>query len=381
MTPPYEPFTTSLIEKARELGFSSASVVPAVPARGFSQLKAWIERGYAGKMQYIPDRLAAYEHPSGVLHGARSVVMLTMNYLAHPRNPAPSGDGFVSCYAWGTGDYHSLIRSRLRVLVKICQQEFPECHARGIVDTAPFLERDFAQLAGLGWIGKHTLLLNRQQGSWFFLAGLLMDVELSYSATEAQDHCGTCTACLDACPTAAFPEPYVLDATRCISYLTIEHRGHIARELRPQMGNWVFGCDICQEVCPWNRRAPTTLEDAFAPQPEYNPLHLRAMFAWDEARFKTEFRGTPLVRPGRRGLLRNAAIALGNAPHADSIPSLRRGLSDNDPVVRAASAWSLGQHAACPAASCALQERLDCEQDPIVVEEIKAALAQVAAAQ
>ncbi len=192
--------------------------------------------------------------------------MLAMNYRTAAAQPATPGEGRISRYAWGAVDYHDLIHDRLRRLAGFLRQLQPDCQARGVVDTAPLLEREFAQLAGLGWIGKNTLVLNRQMGSWFFLAALLTDATLEYDSPHETDHCGTCRACLDACPTDAFPQPYVLDATRCLSYLTIELRDAIPLEHRESFGDWLFGCDICQEVCPWNHRAPQSTEAGFAPR-------------------------------------------------------------------------------------------------------------------
>jgi epoxyqueuosine reductase len=236
------------------------------------------------------------------------------------------------------------------------------------------LERDFATLAGLGWIGKNTLLLNRHYGSWLFLAALLTDVELAYTSTVETDHCGTCTACLQACPTQAFPQPYVLDATRCISYLTIELRGAIAPDLRTKMGDWLFGCDVCQDVCPWNHRAPRSMEDAFAPTAEQNPIDLIGLFELDEAAFRRRFRHKALWRAGRSGLLRNAAIALGNARSMAALPALRRGLRDSEPIVRGACAWALGQFGHRAEVAATLREQLAVEEDPAVVQELEAAL-------
>ena len=216
--------TQEIEATARQLGFASAGFCPAVEPQGLSWLHEWIERGYAGQMQYIANRADAYAHPRHVLDGARSIVMLTMNYRTAEPAGTKAGQGRISRYAWGTADYHDVIHDRLRQLVGVLSRLCPTNRARGVVDTAPLLERDFARLAGLGWIGKNTLLLNRQQGSLFFLAAVVTDAELAYDLHQESDHCGTCTACLDACPTNAFPQPYVLDATRCISYLTIELR-------------------------------------------------------------------------------------------------------------------------------------------------------------
>jgi epoxyqueuosine reductase len=245
--------------------------------------------------------------------------------------------------------------------------------ARGVVDTAPLLEREFAQLAGLGWIGKNTLLLNKQMGSWFFLAALLTDLELEYDAAHETDHCGTCRACLDACPTGAFVDAYVLDARRCISYLTIELREVIPNELRGGVGEWLFGCDVCQEVCPWNHRAPLADEAAFEPAEGMNPVDLAALFYLDDVAFRARLRHTPLWRAKRRGLLRNAAIVLGNRPAADAVEELVRGLHDEEALVRGACAWALGQYATHEARD-ALNARAKIESDSIVSGEIQSAI-------
>ncbi len=240
--------------RTRELGFDLCGICPAVSPPGVGRLQEWLAAGYAGQMHYLPDRAEAYSQPQNVLAGARSIVILAMNYrTAEPVAPQP-GQGKVSRYAWGH-DYHEIIRDRLAQLADWVRGCRPDVQVRGVVDTAPLLEREFAQLAGLGWIGKNTLLLNKQLGSWFFLAALLVDAELEYDLPHETDHCGTCRACLDACPTNAFVDAYVLDARRCISYLTIELRDTIPAELRPGLGEWVFGCDVCQDVCPWNHRA------------------------------------------------------------------------------------------------------------------------------
>lgn len=360
--------TARLKDHARRLGFTLAGACPAVSATGFPRLKEWLERGYAGQMDYIPDRLTAYEHPRGVLEGCRSILMLAMEYRTADPHVPQQGQGRISRYAWSTADYHDVIHERLRRLVAAMHELVPGAKARGVVDTAPLLEREFAQLAGLGWIGKNTLLLNKLHGSYFFLAALLTDQELGYDEPFAADHCGTCTACLSACPTQAFPQPYVLDATKCISYLTIELRDAIPAELRPRIGDWLFGCDVCQEVCPWNaRRSPrsevqasksdcktredtsATLDvgcgplDSFQPSPDSNPIDLIPLFDLDDDAFRARFRHTPLWRAKRRGILRNAAVILGNQQCREAIPALTRGASDPEPVVREACQWALAQ--------------------------------------
>jgi epoxyqueuosine reductase len=271
--------------------------------------------------------------------------MLAMPYRTTEPKAADLGQGKVSRYAWGH-DYHELIWRRLDELARWLSARSPACRVRGVVDTAPLLEREFAQLAGLGWVGKNTLLLNKELGSWFFLAALLTDLELDYDAPYTADHCGTCTACLDACPTDAFVAPYVLDARKCISYLTIELRSEIPEPLREGVGDWVFGCDVCQDVCPWNtreRNAAHTDEPTFQPLEGMNAVDLITLFDLDDEDFRQRFRHTPLWRAKRRGLLRNAAIVLGNHPTEKAIPALMKGLSDSEPLVREACTWGLRQ--------------------------------------
>jgi epoxyqueuosine reductase len=366
--------TRRIKEQARELGFSLSGVTPAVSPPGAERLDEWLARGYAGQMHYLSDRREAYADPRHVLDGVRSIVMLAADYrTAEPISAGP-GQGRISRYAWGSADYHDVIHERLERLADCLRDWRPGAIVRGVVDTAPLLEREFAQLAGLGWIGKHTLLINRDRGSWFFLAALLTDVELEYDQPFETDHCGTCRACLDACPTGAFPQAYVLDATRCISYLTIELREAIPFELRTGLGEWLFGCDVCQEVCPWNSHAPPAKQEEFEPLPANNPLELAALFDLDEAAFRARFRPTPLWRPRRRGLLRNAAIVLGNRPTSTALTALRSGLGDVEPLVRGACAWALGNFAES-AARDALERRLEVECDTGVRHEIEQALA------
>jgi epoxyqueuosine reductase len=369
-----EKLTGGLKRRAAELGFSLCGICSAVSPPGAARFDDWLAAGYAGQMHYLADRREAYSHPRHVLDGARSVVMLAMNYrTAEPVEPR-TGEGRVSRYAWGDADYHDLIRNRLNQLAEFLCACNPAAHVRGVVDTAPLLEREFAQLAGLGWIGKNTLLLNRNEGSWFFLAALVTDLELQYDRPHKTDHCGTCRACLDACPTNAFPQPYVLDASRCISYLTIELRDAMPVELREGVGDWLFGCDVCQDVCPWNSRAPVSRETVFAPRDDNNPMDLISLFDLDDAGFRERFRHTPLWRPKRRGLLRNAAVVLGNRPTTAAIPALIRGLGDDEPLVRGACAWALGRHSESEAKR-ALESRLAVESDTEVLSEVRSALA------
>lgn len=367
--------TDSLKQRARQLGFDLAGACPAVTPHGVTRLTEWLQHGFAGEMQYIERRREAYADPDHVLDGCRSILMLSMNYsaggdLAESRS-APHGR--VARYA-GSRDYHDVIREKLNALTDFLRSLAPAAVARGVVDTAPLLEREFAQLAGLGWIGKNTMLLNPRRGSYFFLAALLTDLELVYDEPATTDHCGSCTACLDACPTDAFAGPHVLDSRKCISYLTIELKSPIPRPLRAGLGDWLFGCDICQEVCPWNRFAPKTVDAAVSPREHAHSLDPCELLRMDEEAFRQKFRQTPLWRPRRRGILRNAAIVLGNTRPQQGVAALAVALDDVEPLVRGAAAWALGQYGH-DAAQTLLRRRVDIEQDAEVRQEIEFALA------
>ena len=365
--------TQSLKAEAQQLGFQMACACPAVSPTGFSQFEEWLDAGYAGEMHYLEERKEAYEHPNSVLENVQSILMLGMNYQTAKPTAVNPGQGRVARYAWGEADYHDVIHTKLKSLKRFANGLAPEANVRGVVDTAPLLEREFAELAGMGWRAKNTLLINKEHGSWFFLAALLLDVALEADEPATYNHCGTCQACLDACPTNAFAGPNLLDATKCISYLTIEHRSPIPLELRPNMGDWILGCDVCQDVCPWNRKASFSEQPEYAPAPNHNPIDLRKLFALDDDAFRARFRKTPLWRPKRRGILRNAAIVLGNQPHVDNLAPLGRGINDEEPLIRGASAWALGQHK-FDVVNQLLVERLKVERDKTVQAEIELAL-------
>ena len=364
--------TLALKDEARRLGFDLVGACEATTPPRIGDFRRWLVAGHAGQMGYLAARAAAYEHPSHVLEGARSLLMLGVAYRTVEPAPRRDGEGQVSRYAWGL-DYHDLIRRRLRRLADHHRLLTPHSKVRGVVDTAPLLERDFAQRAGLGWIGKNTLLINRRLGSWLFLAALLTTEPLDYDPPHAEGLCGSCRACLDACPTGALVEAHCLDARKCVSYLTVELHGPIPQQLREPIGPWLFGCDACQEVCPWNRHAEVPATQELHPLPGMNPVEPAGLFALDEAAFHERFRATPLWRARRGGLLRNAAVVLGNRPHEAALPALIRGLNDAEAVVRGASAWALGAYAA-EAAQQALQDRLPVEADPEVRAEIEGAL-------
>lgn len=355
-------------------GFVLAGVAPAVESTGFPKLVEWVASGYAGSMDYFARRLEAYQHPRHVLESVRSMIVLTYPYDSSPRRQASPNHGRIARYIGGGPDYHDVLHPKLRRLGGIIREAVPQAMVRGVVDTAPLMEREVAIAAGLGWQGKNTLLLHHEQGSYFFLCCLLTSAELPISQPYATSHCGSCTACLDACPTDAFPAPGVMDASRCISYLTIEHRGPIPAALRPQIGEWLFGCDVCQEVCPWNRKPSRRAASADRAMTEdaVEELDLVALFDLDDDQFRDRFRKTPLWRSRRRGLLRNAAIVLGNRGDAQSVVALAKGLSDVEPLVRGAAAWALGRIGTADARRL-LEQRLEWETDAEVIAEVIAA--------
>ena len=329
-------FAERLKNHARSLGFALVGVAPAGPADGFDRLQEWLARGFGGEMKYLETEARA--DPVSILPAVRCVVMVALNYA--PSEPDPTSVGKVARYARGA-DYHEVLRAKLNALLAWVQGQQPGTVGRGVVDTAPLLERDFARRAGLGWFGKNTMLIHPRIGSYTFLGALLLDLDLPADAPFATDHCGTCTRCLDACPTDAFAGPGWLDARRCISYLTIELRGPVPEELRPGLGDWIFGCDICQEVCPWNRKAPAMTEPSLTPRAERVAPDLLEWMALDEEAFRCRFRGTALFRTKRRGLLRNIALVLGNRGDPVALPALERALDDAEPLIREAARWAI----------------------------------------
>lgn len=366
-----------LREQAGLLGFAEARFVAAAESPDHPLLLQWIESGYAAEMEYFRKRQDAYRHPDGVMPGTKTILVLLYPYPAAspPSESNASGaTGRVARYVWPGDDYHDVIFSKLKALRRSLNKVDMTIGSRGIVDTAPLMEREVAELAGLGWRGKNTLLLNRHHGSYFFLACLLLDVELVPDVPHATDHCGTCTACLDACPTDAFVQPHLLDASRCISYLTIEHRDIIPQELRQGIGDWLFGCDVCQDVCPWNRkpsRRADEVQDRTPPEPiPLATLELIELLSIDDESFRKRFRKTPLWRARRRGMVRNAAIVAGNLRDPDTVPALSALLGEDDAMLRATAVWALRQ-VGTPEALEAVEALGQIEQDPIVLEEIR----------
>jgi epoxyqueuosine reductase len=331
-------------ELARRCGFELAGVAAALPAQDRARYHEWVGAGRAGKMEYLTDhRAAVRDDPRHLLASARSVICAGKLY----QTPWPQSTRFhdverawISRYAWGE-DYHNVMRRGLERLDGLLREEAgEEFQSRICVDTAPLLERSYARLAGLGWIGRNTCLINQPRGSWFFLGELLVSLEIAPDAPPP-DRCGACMRCVEACPTSAIVPGRGLDATRCIAYCTIELRGAIPEELRAGMGAHVFGCDICQDVCPWNGRAPATLDPAFAPR-RFAP-RLEELAAIAEEEFRAMFRGTPLLRARYSGFLRNVAVAMGNARLESFRAPLEKLAESGDAVVAGHARWALGR--------------------------------------
>jgi epoxyqueuosine reductase len=328
---------------ALELGFDAVGIARAAATPHAEQYAEWIDAGRHGDMAWM----ASDRHrerradPEKLLPGLRSVVCVALCYEPTLDEARAARLGRIARYAGGE-DYHRIMRDRLGSLEALLHDLIPGVRTLGYSDTGALLERGHAERAGLGWVGKHSGLLSRTLGSWFLLGELLVDHELDPDPPLEQDHCGTCHRCLDACPTGAIVAPYQVDARLCISYLTIELRGPIPRELRPKVGDWVFGCDVCQEVCPWNRFAPPAREAR---------LHARALDGWslerflelDDDGFAQLFATSPIRRARRSGFLRNVCVALGNRRESTSIPALLRAAEDTSPLVRGHAAWALGE--------------------------------------
>lgn len=326
---------------AATLGFTLTGIARIEPTPEGDFYSEWLDRGYAGEMHYLERQRAARMDPHSLLPGARSVIVCAVNYHTnHPLTSFDSARAWISRYAWGR-DYHDTLQQKLRELA-----QWIEAHGgartRAYVDTGPLTERVFAKYAGIGWFGKNTCIINQKIGSWLFLGCIVTDLDLQPDAPPP-DRCGSCTRCLDACPTDAFVAPYVLDSRKCISYTTIELRGAIPEESREGIGHHLFGCDICQDVCPWNRKAPVSREEEFQPKeglfwPEVERLLELSAEDWTRL-----IRGTPLKRAKVRGLLRNLMVVAGNSGLGRLVPKLRRFLDHEDENVREHAAWAIGK--------------------------------------
>jgi epoxyqueuosine reductase len=337
----------ALEEKAKELGFCAFGVASAdaAPLSG-QRLREWLASGAHGDMIWMEETAQRRSAPRALWPDVKSVVSLGMSYApaADPLALADHPDkGRISVYAQG-GDYHDTIKKALKALARWLVAE-AGCELKVFVDTAPVMEKPLAEAAGIGWQGKHTNLVSRQDGNWLFLGAIFTTLDLGLELEPGEPHaarCGTCTRCLDACPTNAFPAPFQLDARRCISYLTIEHKGPIPLEFRQPMGNRIYGCDDCLAVCPWNRFAQAARANAaFLPRAELTAPSIADLLALDDAAFRAIFSGSPIKRIGRNRMVRNACIAAGNSGMPELIPQLERLMGDEDPVVAEAAEWAL----------------------------------------
>jgi len=348
-------FAQTLKQKARQLGFTLAGITNPNPPEHFDVFQRWLNANHHGEMAYLAEKTALERraNPQRILPECRSILVLGIPYSNPPHSPhfEPQNGGTqggprgqVAAYAWGA-DYHLVLSERLQALVAFLEElvghPIPN---RFYTDTGPILERDFAMRAGLGWIGKNTCLINPQSGSYFLLAEILLGLDLPPDEPFASDHCGSCTRCIDACPTGCILPDRTIDARRCISYLTIENKAEIPENLRALTGDWVFGCDICQMVCPWNIRfAAETGDPAFAPRPGVANPSLADELALTPQEFNKKFKDSPLKRAKRRGYLRNVAVAAGNSRQKDLLPMLKSAASDDEILVREHAEWAIKQ--------------------------------------
>jgi len=360
----------TLQKESVALGFDGFGIASPEIGQNAEYFQRWLADQFDGEMDYLKRGEAKRMDPNLVLPGVQSILCLRTHYFTRPRTLEflhDKNEGDISNYAWNL-DYHDLIQPRLKQLEAILLNLFPGCTTKSYVDTGPVLEKPLAQQAGLGWIGKHSNLLTEGLGSYYFLSEILTDADLPRSQS-AEDHCGTCTSCIDICPTQAIVAPYVLDSRKCISYLTIELKGVIPIEFRKAIGNRIYGCDDCQIVCPWNSFAVTTSEPAFQEREETRML--LDLMVLDDDGFRARFRKSPVKRIKRRGLLRNVAIALGNSGNPAAVPVLTEALGDPEPLIRAHAVWALGQLLREDAVPL-LDARLQGETESIVVQEIEA---------
>jgi epoxyqueuosine reductase len=333
-----------LLRRAAEIGFDDCRIARADAPRHADEFRAWLEAGADGEMDWMARSAEKRCDPQKVLPGVRSVVALAMNYWqgdGKGRRKKAEGrsaeGGRIARYAWGD-DYHDVLEKKLRELHAFLAEAGGR--QKFYVDTGPVLERDFAAEAGIGWHGKSTMFLNRRLGTWFFLAEIFTTLELAPDPPQVA-RCGSCTRCIDACPTAAITAPHQLDARRCISYLTIELKGSIPLEFRPLIGDRIYGCDDCLDACPWNRFAQVARESAFAARPAVAQMRLRDFLALDDEQFREVFRGSPIKRIKRRGFLRNVCVALGNVGTEEDLPSLAAAARDREPLIAEHATWAI----------------------------------------
>ncbi len=361
-------------EEARLLGFELVGISPVQTPPHAESFAQWLREGFAGELDYMKRTEALRRDPGQLVPWAVSIISVGMNYYTPlPRSASVTEmRGWISRYAWGD-DYHEIMKKKLNSLLeRVREIAGSAVVGKVFVDSGPVLERDAAVMAGIGWIGKNTNLISPHKGSWFFLGELFLGLSLEYDQ-PIRDRCGRCELCLSACPTGAFVGPYRLDARRCISYLTIELKGFMPRHLRPLVGNHIFGCDICQEVCPYNVKAAPSAEPSYAPREGLYAPELIPLLSLTDDEFRQRFRGSPVLRAKRGGFLRNVAVALGNIGGLQAVDALIGALNDPEPLVRGHVAWALGRIAS-PRGIEALRQKLSLEDDPEVRGEIEAAI-------
>ncbi|MBO1906633.1 tRNA epoxyqueuosine(34) reductase QueG [Microvirga sp. 3-52] len=365
----------AVVERAKTLGFDTIRVarpdaIPLAPER----LKAWLEAGHHGTMEWMAETAERRADPRTLWPEVRSIILLGLNY-GPTEDPlvdlARTDRGYISIYARNR-DYHDVIKGKLKEAAGFLASK-ASSDVKVFVDTAPIMEKPLAEAAGLGWQGKHTVVVSREFGDWLFLGAIFTTAELPADEPE-RDRCGSCRRCLDICPTNAFPAPYQLDARRCISYLTIEHKGHIPEELRPGIGNRIFGCDDCLAVCPWNKFAQAGREARLVQREDLAVLPLRELAQLDDPAFRVRFAGTPVKRTGRDRFIRNVLIAIGNSGDVALADEALRLLDDASPLVRAMAVWAIGRLLSPDAVARHAAERLEREDDPDVREEWRRAM-------
>ena len=360
--------------KAKALGFQKIGVSRPEKLDARSGFSEWLAQGQHGEMHWMGRSPERRTDPGKVFEETKSVISLALNYYTPIQHSQQLEHGKISRYAWGR-DYHRILRDRSKTLVAWITKREPAARGLHYADTGPVMDKAWAHKSGLGWIGKHSNLITRELGSWVFLAEILLNLELEYDQ-EARNYCGTCHRCIDACPTKAIVAPYVVDARLCISYLTIELRGAIPRQLRHLVGSRIFGCDDCQDVCPWNRFAQPSLEKAFYPDEGNQTPALVDLMWMTEPEFKERFRSSAIKRAKYAGFLRNVAVALGNSRDTRAVPVLSEALRHSESLVRAHAAWALGEIGGNLAFD-ALSQAKGHEKDTSVREEIHLALSKL----
>ncbi|MGQ0793185.1 MAG: tRNA epoxyqueuosine(34) reductase QueG [Deltaproteobacteria bacterium] len=370
--------TSAVKNKAREIGFDTVGIAPAGAFPESQFYKEWLARGFAADMKYMEREPQRREEVRNIMPEAVSVISCAMNYnapLPYSTQSQSALKGWISRYAWGE-DYHEILEAKLKELAAFIKGlARREVKSRVYVDTGPVLERVYAKHAGLGWIGKNTCLINQKIGSWTLLGEIICDIELEYDSPAAA-RCGSCTRCIDACPTGALTKPYELDSRLCISYLTIENKGQIPAALREGVGRNVYGCDICQDVCPWNKRATTSDNPSFQPREGLFHPDLSALAALSDEDFRRIFKSSPVKRAKRRGFIRNVLVAMGNSGEGEFIPQIIALLGDAEPLVRMHAAWALWK---IQGSDCreALASHLGGEEDSGVRGEMESLLARI----